>query len=36
MRLQLSELQENDKEAKLLKGSTGLSEDWKDIERLLQ
>ena len=36
MRLRLSELQENDEEAKLLRGSAGLPEGWKDIERVLQ
>ena len=32
MKLQLSKLQENDKEAKLLRGSAGLPEGWKDVE----
>ena len=36
MRLQLAELQENNKEAKLLKGSAKLSESWKDVEGVLQ
>ena len=36
MRLQLSELQDNDKEAKLFRGSVGLLKDWKDIERVFQ
>ena len=36
MRLQLSELQETDKEAKRLKGAAGLPEDWKDVEGVLQ
>ena len=36
IKLQLSELQENGKEAKLLKSSAGLPEDWKDVERVLQ
>ena len=36
MRLRLSELQENNKETKLLKGSAGLSEDWENIEEILQ
>ena len=35
MRLRLSELQENNKEARLLRGPTGLSEDWKDVEGVL-
>ena len=36
MRLGLSELQENDEEAKRLGGSIGLSEDWEDVEGVLQ
>ena len=36
MRLRLSELQENDKEAKLFRGFAGLPEGWKDVERVLQ
>ena len=36
MRLRLSELQENDKEAKLLRGSASFSEDWKDVNGVLQ
>ena len=36
MRLQLSELQENDKEIKLLRRAAGLSEGWKDVEGVLQ
>ena len=35
MRLWLFELQKNNKEAKLLRGSEGL-EDWKDTKRVLQ
>ena len=35
-RLRLSKLQENDKEAKLLRGPTGLPEDWEDIDGVLQ
>ena len=36
MRLRLSELQENDKEAKLLKGFAGFSKGWEDVEGVLQ
>ena len=36
MRLQLSKLQENDKEAKYLRGSIGLPKAWKDINGVLQ
>ena len=36
MRLQLFELQENDEEAKLFRGSEDLPEGWKDVERVLQ
>ena len=36
MRLQLSELQENDEEAKLLRSSASLSEGWEDVEGVLQ
>ena len=36
MRLRLSELQENDKEAKLLRRVAGLPEGWKDVEGVLQ
>ena len=36
MRLRLSELQEKDKEAKCLRGSAGLPEDWEDVEGVLQ
>ena len=36
MRLRLSELQENDEEAKLLRSSAGLPESWKDVEGVLQ
>ena len=36
MRLRLSELQENDEEAKLFRGAAGLPEGWKDVERVLQ
>ena len=36
MRLRLSELQESDEEAKLLRGSADLPEGWKDVERVLQ
>ena len=36
MRLQLSELQEDNKEARLLRGSAGLPEDWKDVKGVLQ
>ena len=36
MRLRLSELQENDEEAKLLREATGLSEGWEDVEGVLQ
>ena len=35
MRLRLSELQENDEETKLLRGSAGLSEGWEDVEGVL-
>ena len=36
MRLQLSELQENDEEAKLLRSSASLPEGWEDVEGVLQ
>ena len=36
MKLQLSELQKNDKETKLLRGSAGFSEDWKHNKRVLK
>ena len=36
MRLRLSELQENDNEAKLLRGSADLPEGWEDVEGVLQ
>ena len=36
MRLRFSELQENDKERKLLRGAAGLPKGWKDIEGVLQ
>ena len=36
MRLRLFKLQENVKEAKLFRGSVGLSEDWEDVEEVLQ
>ena len=36
MRLRLSELQENDEEAKLLRGSADLPEGWEDVEGVLQ
>ena len=36
MRLRLSKLQENDEEAKLLRGATGLPERWEDVEGVLQ
>ena len=36
MRLRLSELQENDDEAKLLRGSADLPEGWEDVEGVLQ
>ena len=36
MRLRLSELQENDEEAKLFRRAAGLPKGWKDIERVLQ
>ena len=35
MRLQFSELQENDKEAKLLRGVVGFPEGWKDVKGVL-
>ena len=35
MRLRLSELQDNDKEAKLLRGFKSLPENEKDIEEVL-
>ena len=35
MRLRLSELQENDEEAKLLRGMADLPEGWKDVEGVL-
>ena len=36
MRLRLSELQENDEEAKLFRRIAGLPKGWKDVERVLQ
>ena len=36
MRLRLSELQENDEEAKLLRETAGLSKGWEDVEGVLQ
>ena len=36
MRLQLPKLQNNDEETKGFRDSAGLSENWKDIERVLQ
>ena len=36
MRLGLPELQENDKEAKALRGLAGLPENWKDVKGVLQ
>ena len=36
MRLQLSELQDNDKKAKALRGFAGFPEDWKDVKGVLQ
>ena len=36
MRLRLPELQENDKDAKAIKGLVGLPEDWKNFEGVLQ
>ena len=36
MRLCLPELQENDEEAKVLRGSAGLPKDWKDVKGVLQ
>ena len=36
MKLRLSELQETDEEARRLRGSTGLPEDWEDVEGVLQ
>ena len=36
IRLRLPELQDNDKEAKALRGSAGLPEDWEDVEGVLQ
>ena len=36
MRLQLSKLQENDKETKLFRGPTDFLEGWKDVEGVLQ
>ena len=36
MRLQLFELQENNKEAKLFRESSGLPEGWEDVKRVLQ
>ena len=36
MRLRLSELQENDEEAKLLRSSASLPEGWEDVEGVLQ
>ena len=35
MKLQLFKLQENDKEARLLRGSASLPKDWKDVEEVL-
>ena len=36
MRLRLSELQDNDKEAKLFRSSAGLPEGWENVEEMLQ
>ena len=36
MRLQFSELQEKNEEARRLRGSAGLLEDWEDVEGVLQ
>ena len=36
MKLRFSELQENNEEAKLLRGTAGLPEGWKDVKRVLQ
>ena len=36
MKLRPSELQENDKQAKLLRGSADLMEGWKDVKGVLQ
>ena len=36
MRLRLSELQESDEEAKLLRGSADIPEGWEDLEGVLQ
>ena len=36
MRLQLSELQENNEEAKLLRGAVGLPEGWEEVEGVPQ
>ena len=36
MRLRLSEPQEKDEEAKCLRGSAGLLEDWEDVKGVLQ
>ena len=36
MRLRLSELQENNEEAKLLRGAAGLLEGWEDVKGVLQ
>ena len=36
MRLRLSKLQDNDEEAKLLRGFVGFLEEWEDVERVFQ
>ena len=36
MRLRLSKLQKNDEEAKLLRGSAGFPEGWKDVKGVFQ
>ena len=36
MRLQFSKLQDNDEEAKLLRGSTSLLENWENVKDILQ
>ena len=36
MRLRFSKLQENDEEAKLLRGAAGLPEGWEDVKEVLQ
>ena len=36
MRLRLPELQDNDEEAKILRGFTDFLKDWEDVEEVLQ